>query len=101
MPVFQITTVKPEPRLDARLPQHYPGGAFFKLSDRAWFVRGFDSPQSVGQKIGVKSIVPGASGTVALAALDEIAITQLFPAYWGWASSDLWAWLQTSFHVSS
>ena len=97
MAVFSILSETPKPQLRERIEKLY-AGRFYHLSDTVSFVRDNGSAQAVATSLGIRSRDP--DGKV-VGEIEQTAVIQTSPSYWGWSKSTLWEWLKNSFEATN
>ena len=96
MAVFSILSEALQPQLRERIAKQY-AGRFYHFSDTVSFVRDNGSAQAVATILGIRT--RDSDGNV-VGDIEQTAVIQTAPSYWGWSKSTLWEWLKTSFEAT-
>lgn len=96
MAVFSILSEAPQPKLRARIESLY-AGRYYHFSETIWFVRDNGPAKSIATNLGIQT--RNSDGNV-VGDIEQTAVVQTSPSYWGWTSAALWEWLKASFEAS-
>jgi hypothetical protein len=96
MAVFSILSEIPQPQLRARIESLY-AGRYYQFSESVWFLRDNGPAKAIATNLGIRT--KSTEGNL-VGDIEQAAVIQTSPSYWGWTSAALWDWLKASFEAS-